>query len=251
MSNLSIQDPFYVVKEEVTQAFQGINTLYERWKELLGNINTSNYEEFQWTTNELKSGIKTIEWDISDLEETISIVENNRNKFKIEQSEIENRKKFVLEIKSKIQSIKDDMNGSKTKGILDKYQRNLLMNKRDQGDKFSRLESAMVQDNEQFIQSQKKRQEEILAEQDRDLEQLSHTVVNLKQVGNTINTSLKEQEQLITEIEVDTEKVDKGLRGSLKRISDLIDSTKDSTQWCIIILLILILVGLIFLVFYI
>lgn len=33
------------------------------------------------------------------------------------------------------------------------------MNKREQGDKFSRLESAMVQDNEQFIQSQKKRQE--------------------------------------------------------------------------------------------
>ena len=59
---------------EVQQAIQGINTLYEKWKDLLNSSNTSQNEEFKWTATELKTGLRTIELDLNDLEDTISIL---------------------------------------------------------------------------------------------------------------------------------------------------------------------------------
>jgi len=96
-----MQDPFYVVKEEVLQSLQGVTTLYDRWKELLDTTNTASNEEFKWTTNELKSGLRSIEWDITDLEETVGIVENNQAKFKIDNQELQTRKQFIQSTKSK------------------------------------------------------------------------------------------------------------------------------------------------------
>lgn len=68
------QEVLTVVSREVTQAFQGINALWERWKDLLETSNTATNEEFKWTANELKNGLKGIEFDINDLEETINIL---------------------------------------------------------------------------------------------------------------------------------------------------------------------------------
>jgi len=92
-----LQDPFYVVKEEVLQSVNGVTALYDRWQELLKTTNTSQNDEFKWTTNQLRTGIKSIEWDLQDLEETIGIVENNRQKFRLEQAEVDSRKKFISE----------------------------------------------------------------------------------------------------------------------------------------------------------
>lgn len=55
----------------------GVTTLYDRWQELLKTTNTSQNDEFKWTTNQLRTGIKSIEWDLQDLEETIVIQHNN------------------------------------------------------------------------------------------------------------------------------------------------------------------------------
>jgi hypothetical protein len=51
----------------------GVTALYDRWQELLKTTNTSQNDEFKWTTNQLRTGIKSIEWDLQDLEETIDI----------------------------------------------------------------------------------------------------------------------------------------------------------------------------------
>ncbi len=63
------------------------------------------------------------------------------------------------------------------------------------GDKFSRLEAAIEQDNDAFIQNQQTRQTQIFREQDQNLDQLNNTIGNLKQIGNTINSALKEHEE--------------------------------------------------------
>jgi len=248
----STQDPFYVVKEEVLQSFNGISSLYERWKELLTSTNTATNEEFKFTMNELQSGIKSIEWDLTDLEETISIVESNKSKFKIDDAELRSRKGFIAEIRRKTAAMKDDLNSAKTKGILERDQRELLMKQKSgpTGDKFSRLEAAIEHDNDDYIQNQQQRQDQIYRQQDQDLTQLSHTITNLKKIGEDIGSALKEHDGLIIDIEEGVGKADTGLKGAIKKVNDLIDSTRDSTQWCIIITLILVLVGLAFLVYY-
>jgi len=246
-----MQDPFYVVKEEVLQSLQGVTTLYDRWKELLESTNTSSNEEFKWTSNELKSGLRSIEWDITDLEETVGIVENNQAKFKIDNQELQTRKEFIQSTKSKIQIIKEDMQSTRSRGKMENDQRNLLVTGRNSTDKFSRLQGELEKDNEDFVQGQSQRQEQIIREQDDHLDTLSVTVGRLREMGGTIGNTIQETTSLVEELNVEVDKTDSGIKGAMNRVNKLLDSTKDSTQWCIIIFLILVLVGLIVVIFYI
>lgn len=52
--------------------------LYQRWCELLQEGAAVGREELDWTTNELRNGLRSIEWDLEDLEETIDILEGWR-----------------------------------------------------------------------------------------------------------------------------------------------------------------------------
>lgn len=247
-----MQDPFYVVKEEVLQSVQGVTALHKQWRELLDQTNTSTNDEFKWTTNELKTGIKGIEWDLADLEETISVVESNQGKFNLDESELLSRKEFVAKTRNEIQAMKEDLQSKRTKDKMESDSRSELMtqNGTSQGDRFSKMETAIVEDNEKFIQGQFQRQQQLFREQDQSLDVLQNTVGNLKQIGNTINTTLVEHSFLIEELEHDVNTADSGLRGAVKRVNKLIDSSKESTQWCIIITLILVFIALVVLVFY-
>ena len=44
-----------------------------RWCELVDDSANCAREELDWTSNELRNSIRSIEWDVEDLEETISI----------------------------------------------------------------------------------------------------------------------------------------------------------------------------------
>jgi hypothetical protein len=121
----------------------GVTALYDRWQELLKTTNTSQNDEFKWTTNQLRTGIKSIEWDLQDLEETIDIqfvweikqgknfwqmegiVENNRQKFRLEQAEVDSRKKFISETQYIIKKMKEELNNAQTKGKMDNDQRDV------------------------------------------------------------------------------------------------------------------------------
>jgi len=240
------QDPFYIVKEEVMQSLNGISTLHDRWKQLIEN-GESNSDEFGWTGNDIKSGIRTIEWDLGDLEDTITVVEGNRGKFKLEQAEINARKEFVAATKRKIAAIKDEV--ERFKGVTERNQRNQLMGGR-QDDKFVRLQEAMVEDNQRFIEGQSQRQAQIFKTQDAGLDRLKDTVGNLKEIGNTISSELEEHDKIISDINTEVDKADTGLKGVVKKVNELIDKTSDGKQMCIIVVLILILVALVVVVFY-
>lgn len=100
-----------------------IQELYRRWQDLLNNSNTAGKEEFNWTTNEIKNNVRSVEWDLEDLEETIGIVESNPSKFTLSSNEISSRKAFITNIKKNVQSIKDDITSSDTKAKVEKSSR--------------------------------------------------------------------------------------------------------------------------------
>jgi len=53
---------------------QSATSLYERWSELINDPKSVSKEEYDWTTNELRNSLRSIEWDLEDLEETIDIL---------------------------------------------------------------------------------------------------------------------------------------------------------------------------------
>lgn len=90
---------------------------------MLNNTNSSNKEEYNWTSNEIKNSVRSVEWDLEDLEETIGIVESNPNKFTLAKDEIENRKGFIKSVRRTIQSIKEDVNSPEVKAKVEKNSR--------------------------------------------------------------------------------------------------------------------------------
>jgi len=253
MSSSLLQDPFYVVKEEVQQSVSGVNSMYERWQELLKGTNTAQNDEFKWITTQIKNGIKSIEWDIQDLEETIGIVEGNRQRFKLDAAEVESRKGFITETKLTIKRIKDDLSNAQTKGKLENDVRSTLMdtnkkNPQDQG-KFSGLKNAIIEDNDQFIDKSTQQIQLTMASQDQDLDSLGHVVGTLKQQGIVINDELKKQEKLLEEMDSETDKTQSRLSREIRRLNKLMDDMSDKVQWCLVVVLTLMLIGLVVAVF--
>merc|ERR1711916_91813 len=81
-------DPFFVVKEDVEGATEGLLSLFDRYQTLMNQSDNSQDEELQWTVSELKTGIKSVEYDLDCLNETVEIVEEKRDKFKIDENEL-------------------------------------------------------------------------------------------------------------------------------------------------------------------
>jgi len=247
-----LQDPFYVVKEEVQQSVSGITTLYDRWQELLKNSNTAQNDEYKWTVNQLKTGIKSIEWDLQDLEETIGIVEGNRQRFKLDQAEVESRKKFIQETKGTIKKMKDELNSASSKGKVDNDQRQSLMqtkSPKDTSDKFAGLNTAIQQDNDRHINDHQTQQMQIMRTQDDELESISETVVTLGQMGRTIGSELNQHAIILDEMNSKVDNTQNRLTGAIRKVNKLIESTSDRVQWCLIIVLTLMLIGLVIIVF--
>lgn len=61
-------------RSEVQKAVNTARGLYQRWCELVQESAVVGREELDWTTNELRNGLRSIEWDLEDLEETIDIL---------------------------------------------------------------------------------------------------------------------------------------------------------------------------------
>lgn len=56
------------------KAVSGAQSLHRRWSRLLPEGAAASKEELDWTTNELRNSLRSIEWDLEDLDETINIL---------------------------------------------------------------------------------------------------------------------------------------------------------------------------------
>ncbi|EAT44462.1 AAEL004168-PA [Aedes aegypti] len=106
---MMMEDPFFVVKDEVFKALNKTRGLYLRWRELNDASSGGTTAEAEWTTTELKNSLRSIEWDLEDLEDTISIVEKNPSKFKIDNKELSSRRHFIDATRDEVKSMKDRM----------------------------------------------------------------------------------------------------------------------------------------------
>eukprot|EP00656_Telonema_subtile_P045175 TRINITY_DN5142_c0_g1_i1.p1 TRINITY_DN5142_c0_g1~~TRINITY_DN5142_c0_g1_i1.p1 ORF type:complete len:179 (-),score=40.24 TRINITY_DN5142_c0_g1_i1:145-681(-) len=119
-------DPFYVVKEEVQHAADTAEAIFTRWQELLKNTNTAENDEFDWTTSELITNLKSIEQDLGALDETVSIVENHLGRFNLDSENIEQRKRFINDTRLRINSIRSAIDHPKTRQKMESDRRQAL-----------------------------------------------------------------------------------------------------------------------------
>ncbi|XP_066504309.1 syntaxin-6 [Hoplias malabaricus] len=255
---MSMEDPFFVVKGEVQKAVNTAQGLHQRWSELLQDPSGATKEEIDWTTNELRNSLRSIEWDLEDLDETISIVEANPRKFNLDAVELSKRKAFITSTRQTVKEMKDHMASPMAVSISDKKSRQTLLGDGGGshgpiwqpgggGDRYTRLDRDLQQANSQFIEEQQTQQQLIVEQQDEQLELVSGTIGVLKNMSQRIGQELDEQAVMLDDFSHEMDNTQSRLDNVMKKLAKVSHMTSDRRQWCAIGILLAILMVVIIL----
>ncbi|KAL3931536.1 MAG: hypothetical protein SGPRY_001085, partial [Prymnesium sp.] len=102
-----VVDPFLAVKEEVEHSVDVVVDLHKKWLDL--SAAATHGDEFEWTSSELLSGLRSIEWDLQDLEDTVNIVESNKQKFQLDEAELHARKDFIEGTRQQVAQMREEV----------------------------------------------------------------------------------------------------------------------------------------------
>ncbi|CAH0391243.1 unnamed protein product [Bemisia tabaci] len=241
---MTFEDPFFVVKEEVSKALSKTRSLYQRWIELQDKASSSNLhkDELEWTTTELRNSLRSIEWDLEDLEDTISIVEKNPTKIKIDSKELGARKTFIEQTRAEVKGMKDKMNFARGRD-KDRIVRQPLLDtspvrvaSSHTSTKYSRLDNQLDSPNRQFLTGLGQ-QSSMLAAQDAQLDMIAESIGTLKTVSHHINTELDEQAVMLDDFGHELGVVESKLDTTLKKVSKVLHISNDRRQWMTILVL--------------
>ncbi|XP_037046100.1 syntaxin-6 isoform X1 [Bradysia coprophila] len=278
---MSLEDPFFVVKDEVFKALNKTRGLYLRWRE----IGDTTVAESEWTTTELRNSLRSIEWDLEDLEDTITIVEKNPNKFKIDKKELISRRCFIDATRDEVKSMKEKMslnrnrdrditarqplletvnNESNNNQTLNNNSSGLAstlgtMASRHSGTKYSKLENAidspghystLDSPSHRFIGESVSVQQRMLQGQDEQLDVISDSIGTLKTVSRQIGIELDEQAVMLDDFGNELESTESKIDSTMKKVAKVLHMNNDNRQWMAIIVLsiLLLLVIVLFIV---
>lgn len=231
-------DPYYIAQEEVRAAVRKLQDIHEEWKGILQKENTSKSSRFNMLHSELAGEIQQLEYDLQDVVATINMVEENRAKFQIDDSEINRRKDFVKSSQRTVQDIKDSYS---SRQALDKIQ----ADQRKPANRGDDSNHAAVRENDNFLGRQRQEQEQIIAQQDEELTQLSKVAQRLGDTARTINVELQDQQKMLQELDEDIDRETEKLNFVMKKMGRLL-KTSDSKQLCVIIALFILFMVLLF-----
>ncbi|XP_059988090.1 syntaxin-6 isoform X2 [Lagenorhynchus albirostris] len=231
---MSMEDPFFVVKGEVQKAVNTAQGLFQRWTELLQDPSTATREEIDWTTNELRNNLRSIEWDLEDLDETISIVEANPRKFNLDATELSIRKAFITSTRQVVRDMKDQMSTSSVQALAERKNRQALLG--DSGgqnwstgtmDKYGRLDRELQLANSHFIEEQQAQQQLIVEQQDEQLELVSGSIGVLKNMSQRIGGELEEQAVMLDDFSHELESTQSRLDNVMKKLAKVSHMTSE------------------------
>ncbi|XP_052056185.1 syntaxin-6 isoform X1 [Apodemus sylvaticus] len=223
---MSMEDPFFVVKGEVQKAVNTAQGLFQRWTELLQGPSAATREEIDWTTNELRNNLRSIEWDLEDLDETISIVEANPRKFNLDATELSIRKAFITSTRQIVRDMKDQMSSSSVQALAERKNRQALLGDSSSQnwnagvtDRYGRLDRELQLANSHFIEEQQAQQQLIVEQQDEQLELVSGSIGVLKNMSQRIGGELEEQAVMLDDFSHELESTQSRLDNVMKKLA--------------------------------
>jgi len=262
------QDPFYTVKEKVTGSASRVNNDLEQLNSLPAASNDA-----QAAVVSLKTNLQQMTVDVNDLAQTINIVESNRTKFAaIDDSELNSRKKFVVEMRGKIAQFNDRLNqhanqnsqsnrsqgksGGKTEkdtptaAAVGSQPPSANARKQLIGDVNSgRFAGAIAAENKrstEAVVSNAATQSQLLIDQQDDvLVEMGDALNRLQNIATDINKEMKVQERVMDEAEGEMDEAKNRLDWALKKM-DKILKTSDKGRLCCILVLFVACLGLLF-----
>jgi len=229
---MSLEDPFFVVKDEVLKALTKTRGLYERWRGGEEGREFRTAEEQEWAATELKNSLRSIEWDLEDLEDTVQIVEKNPTKFRIDGAELAVRKGFIETTRDEVRQMKERISKPTEKNDRLSAPQPSTQAQHSGGGatKYSRLASEADSPHREFIVGMEQ-QEQIIRRQDETLEIMTDSVGNIRSMSQHVANELDEQAVMLDEFGAEIEHADSKLDATMKKMAKVLHLSDDRRQW--------------------
>ncbi|KAF7249074.1 Syntaxin-10 [Varanus komodoensis] len=202
---MSLEDPFFVVKGEVQKAVNTARGLYQRWCQLLQETQLSN-----------------------------------PHKFKIEPSEVADRRSFVTEMQKSVKEMQDHILSPEAQTYVERRNREVLLESRDRSG-FLDVEDLSMTDSH-TLEEQQLHQKLIMEEQDEQLELVSGSIRVLKHMSGQIGEELGEETVMLEDFACEMDGTHSRMDRVLRKMARVSHVASDSRQWCIMGLLAIIVV---------
>jgi len=243
------RDPFYVVKEKVQDMMGTLLVEFDRWKDLLDNENTATHKDFAPLTQHIKVTLKKLGIDLNDLSQTIKIVSENRVRFRdIDDKELDSRRKFVNDMKARVEEYDEQLNSTRTKSKLERDARDLVFSRETDAKKTAKEREREAVGND-FVSGHAQAQQQVTAQQDVVLDDMTAALQRLGDISGTISTELKTQNEMLKEFDDEMGVAQSNMTKVLKKIDKLLGKSDSGRLCCILILFVLCIVLIIAIVY--
>ena len=262
-------DPFYMFRGDLTIKILLVDQELTKYTTLVQTTDTAtSTHPIKETKKQLKRHIKHAESTLTDLETTVRVVERQREKFPhIHDGEMEDRKEFVRESKSRINNSKMMMQSEEIKHKIMRDERALTERRRgvagnngvvgngrgalpdlEQGNA-STNNNNIATNNNNNNSAERSETTLMMQQQDEVLDDLDLAVTRVGYMAESIHEEIESQNKMLTELEDDLADAEEQLGVVMGKLAKLL-KTKSRCQIGLILLLSLIVLLLFFLVLY-
>ncbi|CAJ1971404.1 unnamed protein product [Sphenostylis stenocarpa] len=242
----SAQDPFYVVKEEIQESIDKLQSTFRQWEKAADAGEQSNLSK------EVLTSCESIEWQVDELDKAISVASRDPSWYSIDEVELENRRRWTSDARTQVSTAKKAVEAGKGSNIANNASLNGMHRELMRLPNSHQTTSAQnaTQHNDDFIESESDRQMLLIKRQDEELDELSISVQRIGGVGLTIHEELLAQEKIIDELGNEMDSTSNRLDFVQKKVAMVMKKASAKGQIMMILGLLALFILLFILVFF-
>ncbi|XP_010538187.1 PREDICTED: syntaxin-61 [Tarenaya hassleriana] len=242
----SAQDPFYIVKEEIQESIDKLQSNFHKWERIPPDTGEQVH-----LTKELLAGCESIEWQVDELDKAITVAARDPAWYGINETELEKRRRWTSNARTQVGNVKKSVLAGKSisgaAGASEVRRELMRMPNSTETDRYDQYGS---QNDNDFAQSESDRQLLLIKQQDEELDELSKSVQRIGGVGLTIHDELVAQERIIDELGTEMDSTKNRLDFVQKKVGMVMKKAGAKGQImmiCFLVVLFIILFVLVFL----
>ncbi|XP_040933962.1 syntaxin-61 [Gossypium hirsutum] len=237
------RDPFYIVKEEIQESIDKLQSSFHQWERILPDTGEQVH-----LTKELLANCEIIEWQVDELNKTIDVAAIDPSWYGIDNRELESRRRWTITARTQVGDVKKSVvarkeNGNSASAMRRELMKLLISHQSDRSYQYS------AEDNDDFIASKLDRQMLLIEQQDEELDELSASVERIGGVGLTIHEELLAQEKIIDDLGTEMDSTTNRLDFVQKKVAIVMKNASAKGQIMMILFLLVLFIILFILIF--
>ena len=229
-----VNDPFYLVREEISDSVSNCESSFSRLEARGGlPLQNSSNQKKEMCAN-ISSEIDSLLWQLNELDRATEAAERDPTRFRVSREELERRKAWTSQTRDRLNGLKGRVDNAivSTSNTISSEQ--------------NRVKSVLDQNrntiDDYMLSDERAMQDQLFAHQDEQLEDLSHHIRTIGNVGKTIGEELEQQGRMLEDLEEETEGVKARMQAANQMMIHVFKKAGVRAQLCTVFALTIILV---------